>query len=176
MGKEIEKFLLMEDGQDFSTPQLVQLYPSMNDLQLDVVLNGERVIQGYLSLGNGTRLASCLNLPFDFEPKEARLRKKAGKFYFTLKGEGGLSRGEAEQEMDKPLFDTWWPATNGKRIDKIRLARPYEGRTLELDVYMDRELVIAEIEVPSVEAANSLIALGKDVTEDSRYKNKNLAK
>jgi|GEM_PF-2498941 len=52
----------------------------------------------------------------------------------------------------------------------------YSPLTAEIDVYTDRELIVAEIEVPTIEIANSLIPLGKDVSEDSNYKNKNLAK
>ena len=48
--------------------------------------------------------------------------------------------------------------------------------TVEFDVYTDRDLIVAEIEVPSLDMLASLPVLGKDVTEDKRYKNKNLAR
>jgi len=37
-------------------------------------------------------------------------------------------------------------------------------------------LILAEIEVPSLEDAKRLKPIGKDVTDDEQYKNKNLAK
>jgi len=178
MGTEIErKFLLMENGQDYSAPQLMTISRSVEDLELDVFSHGKSIKQGYLSMQDGIRLARDLGMVWtDFSPSEARLRDKGGIFYLTLKSSGNLSRSEIEKEIPQGTFNIWWQLTQGKRIEKFRWAKPYEGHILELDVYLDRELIIAEIEVPSVEIAYSLIPLGKDVTEDPKYKNKNLAK
>ena len=59
----------------------------------------------------------------------------------------------------------------------MRLGVPYEHYIAEIDVYTDRQdLVIAEVEVPTKEIAYGLPALGKDITHDENYKNKNLAR
>lgn len=177
MPEEIEKkFLLMEDGHDHYTSQLKTVYTSLEDLEFDVLSRGKKIKQGYLSLDMGVVLASNLGININFGLKEARLRDLAGIFYFTLKGDGNLVRGEKEMEIAENVFNEFWDLTNGRRVEKFRLAKHYQGHTLELDVYQDRKLIVAEIKVPSIEIAYSLIPLGKDVTEDPKYKNKNLAK
>ncbi len=177
MGEEIEKkFLLREDGIDYASTEIQTIYSSFEELMKDVLENGKAIKQGYLILTDGQELSDKLDMDFDFKPTEARLRNKAGKLYFTLKGKGGLSRNEVETEVGENLFMMFWPLTENRRVEKVRLDIPYQSHTLEIDVYTDRDLVVAEIEVPTVEEANSLKTLGLDVTEDSKYKNKNLAK
>ena len=177
MGKEIErKYLILEDGIDSSTPQLTQIYPSIDKLRADVHLRGNKIRQGYLDVKEGSRLAQIIDLEQDFEPTEARLRDKEGKLTFTLKGKGGLVRNESEQQIPRAIFDEYWPRTEGKRVEKVRLAIPYENFQLEIDVYTDRNLIVAEIEVPSIEDAAKITTVGKDVTDDPKYKNNNLAK
>ncbi len=172
MPQEIEKkYLLWEDGIDYSTEALLKLYSSIQDLRDEVLNKGEPIRQGYMQIHAGEKLGESIGLKHDFQPDEARLRDKAGQFHFTLKGEGGLSRNESEEEISKKIFGEFWPQTKGRRIEKIRLEKPYDKHTLEIDVYTDRDLILAEIEVPTVEDAQRLVPLGKDVSEDERYKN-----
>jgi CYTH domain-containing protein len=138
--------------------------------------NRTLIRQGYMSIEHGKTLAQRLGLETDFEIAEARLRAKGTRYFFTLKGEGTLSREEQEREIDEGVFQENWPLTEGRRIEKIRLEIPYEGLTAEIDLYRDRDLITAEVECPDVETAQRLIPLGKDITEDKRYKNKNLAR
>lgn len=173
---EIEKkYLLSQDGKSYAETSLLELYFSLDELKESAVENGKKVVQGYLPLEQGKKLADILGLKTDFEVVEARLREKEGQYYLTLKGEGGLSRGEVESWISKDLFDKYWPATEGKRIEKDRLKKFYKGNVVEIDVYKNLDLVIAEVEIPSAEEAVRLIPLGKDVSEDPAYKNKNLA-
>jgi CYTH domain-containing protein len=183
MDKEIKrKFLLAEGGQDYSTPALsmlypsLEIYPSVEDLEMDVFAHGNNIQQGYLPINSGIGLARMFEMSYDFEPAEARLRSKAGKFYFTLKGDGNLLRNRVQEEIPEKIFHSWWDLTTGQRVEKFRLDKPYQEYMLELDVYLDRDLTIAEVEFPSIEIAHSFIPLGRDVTEDPQYKNRNLAK
>jgi CYTH domain-containing protein len=175
--EEIErKYLIRENGIDFTTNTLLQMYPSVQTLKKDVIQNGKSIQQGYLPLSSGLELSNKLDMNIDFNPCEARLRNKAGILSFTLKNSGGLSRNELERKVDQNIFDKYWPKTKGKRIEKIRLNRPFEGHIVEFDVYLDRDLIVAEVEVQSIKQAQKLSALGKDVTNNKSYKNKNLAK
>ncbi len=175
---EIErKFLLRENQQDYFSDAMRAIYPNSKELKRDVLNRGYKIMQGYLPLDSGILLARDLGATLDFNPTEARLRSKALQFFFTLKGDGGLSRCEVEQEITADIFSRYWNLTNGKRVVKVRFEKPYQKHTLELDVYVDnRDLVIAEVEFPSLSDAGAFPLLGKDVSEDSRYKNKNLAK
>lgn len=182
MGQEIEKkYLLWENGIDYTDPSFLNVdqeepYHSTQDLRAIVIKEGQTIKQGYLELTLGKKIAEECSLHLDFNPTEARLRDKSGKYTFTIKGEGSLTRNEAEMKIDSELFKKYWSNTSGKRVEKIRLTKPYNGQTLEIDVYTDRDLIVAEIEFPDEISAKHFPALGKDVTEDKNYKNKNLAK
>jgi CYTH domain-containing protein len=177
MADEIEKKYLIREGiEEYFTEAFSSKFCSIDFLAREIFQKGKKIRQGYLDLNKGTDLAKMLNMNVDFEPKEARLRDKAGSFYFTLKGDGTLSRSELEKEITSEIFNEHWPETDGKRIEKFRLKKPYQEYQAEFDIYTDRNLIIVEIEVPTTAEALRLIALGKDVTDDKRYKNKNLAK
>jgi len=175
--EEIEKkYLIMEGENVYDSETLSGLYSTIEKLKEDVIKNGKTIKQGYLPLDQGLMLSKTLGMDIDFEPTEARLRNKNGKLFFTLKGKGGLSRNEAEVNLAQELFDDYWTKTKGRRVEKVRLDKKLQGYTAEIDVYTDRDLIVAEIEVPTVAEAERLKPLGKDVTEDKSYKNKNLAK
>ena len=63
-----------------------------------------------------------------------------------------------------------------RRVKKVRGKITYWGHTLEIDVYLDRDLIVAEIEVRNLSDIANLIPLGKYITNYPTYKNKNLAK
>lgn len=122
--------------------------------------------QGYLVIGD--------------DGSEARLRDKAGKYTLTVKTKGDLVRGEWETEVDESQFEILWPATEGKRVEKTRFKIPYGEHVIELDIYEGQldGLVTAEIEFESMQAAQQFVPpewLGKDVTQESSFKNQNLA-
>ncbi len=111
---------------------------------------------------------------------EVRLRQKGGKFFETIKQGSGLTRVERECELAREQFEAFWPATEGRRLEKTRYEIPHANHTIELDVYRSslEGLVVAEVEFASEEAARSFVPpdwFGKEVTDDPRYKNLSLA-
>jgi adenylate cyclase len=125
----------------------------------------EEIEQGYLAIG---------------ADGEVRLRRKGERLLLTAKRGGGLSRDEAEVELDRDAFEQLWPLTEGRRLHKRRHKIPVGGLTIELDVFEgDLEgLVVAEIEFPSEGVARAFEPpewLGEDVTGDKRYLNETLA-
>lgn len=126
-----------------------------------------RVKQGYVSLGeDGT---------------EVRLREKDGKFFLTVKSGGDLKRYEVEIGIGKKDFHALWPFTEGRRVEKLRYDIPCGPYLIELDVYSGKleGLVTAEVEFESPEASAAFTPpkwIGRDVTRDKRYKNKNLSR
>jgi adenylate cyclase len=126
----------------------------------------QTIRQGYLVIGD--------------DGSEARVRDRAGDFTMTVKSKGTLSRGEWETKIDEDQFETLWPATNGKRVEKTRFTIPYGDVEIELDIY-DGDLmglVSAEVEFPDEASANSFEVpewFALDVTEKKGFKNQNLA-
>ena len=112
---------------------------------------------------------------------EVRIRRRDGKAALTVKSAGSRSRVEEEIAIDAQRFERLWPLTEGRRIEKTRYEIPTADElTIELDVYDGRlaGLVVAEVEFASEDAADGFAGpdwLGREVTEDSRYKNQRLA-
>jgi len=174
--QEIErKFLIRESGVEYVKEEFSKLYGSVEQLLIKVTTDGKPIHQGYLDPVIGMQIAAKAKLDVDFEPAQARLRDYNGTFYLTIKGKGVLARNEAEKEITSDIFEQYWPATEGRRIEKMRLVRPFQGHKLEVDVYTDRDLIVAEVETPSHEAAENIIPVGEDITDDPNYKNHKLA-
>ena len=129
-------------------------------------LKGKEVIQGYIAVtSDGT---------------EVRVRQKGDKYFQTIKSDGGLVRSEIEIELTKAQYDDLWQATAGRRLEKTRYEIGLNGAKIELDVYKGAltGLIVAEVEFPSVRDSEKFSQpawFGQEVTEDKRYKNKNLA-
>ena len=116
------------------------------------------------------------------EGGELRVRKKGDCFFITVKGEGTLSREEWETPIPGWVFETIWPKTEGRRVEKIRNSIAYNGLTLEVDEYFGKlqGLITLEVEFPDIEATSRFcppewVAVTADVTADPAYKNKSLA-
>jgi adenylate cyclase len=125
----------------------------------------DEIAQGYLAIG---------------ADGEVRVRRRGEALVLTAKRGSGLSRQEAEIELDRDRFDQLWPLTEGRRLHKRRHVLPLGDLKVEVDVYEgDLEgLVVAEIEFPSEEQANRFDPpgwLGEEVTGDHRYLNETLA-
>ena len=125
----------------------------------------DEIEQGYLATGSDG---------------EVRVRRKGDQLVLTAKRGAGLSRDEAEVELDQASFDQLWPLTEGRRLHKRRHVLPLGDLKIELDVYEgDLEgLRVAEIEFASEDEAKSFDPpewLGEDVTGDERYLNETLA-
>jgi adenylate cyclase len=121
--------------------------------------------QGYLALDGET---------------EVRLRLDANSATLTIKHGGGRVRVEEEIALDRERAEGLWELTRGRRIHKTRRRARLDGLLLEVDQYEgDLEgLLVAEVEFPDVEAADRFEPppwFGREVTEDSAYKNRSLA-
>ncbi len=140
------------------------LVPSLPDL---TGLKKAVVRQGYLTA------------PTD--STELRLRQKNDLYFLTLKGAGNMVRVEREAEITAEQFGTFWPETEGRRVEKERFTgRLQSGLEFELDVFQGElaPLRLVEVEFASEEEAMEFDPpdwFGVDVTEDKRFKNKNLA-
>jgi CYTH domain-containing protein len=111
---------------------------------------------------------------------ETRLRQKENAYTQTVKSGKGLERQEVETELTEGQFSKLWPNTKGKRVEKMRFDLPYKDWIIEVDVYEGalEGLVTAEVEFSSREEAESFTPpdwMNQEVTQDDRYKNKNLA-
>jgi CYTH domain-containing protein len=130
-------------------------------------LKAVHVEQGYLTLTG--------------DSVELRLRRADDRHFMTLKSDGGLERLEYEIAIDRAQFETLWPATQGRRVKKVRhVGRLPGGEIFELDVFAGNltPLFLVEVEFASLEAAGSFSApkwFGTELTGDTRFKNKALA-
>ena len=112
---------------------------------------------------------------------ELRIRQKGDAYFLTLKGGGSLVRVEREAEISAEQFDTFWPETQGRRVEKERYTAALpDGSEFELDVFLGKlaPLQLVEVEFPSEAEALAFTPpawFGTDVTEDKRYKNKIMA-
>jgi adenylate cyclase len=121
-----------------------------------------RIDQGYVALDDGA---------------EVRVRRYGDDLWLTIKGAGGLARVEEELPLSQEQFDSLWPLTEGRRIEKARRRLP-DG--VEVDVYDGAlaGLMVAEIEFASEDESAAFDPpgwFGQEVTEDARYKNRALA-
>jgi CYTH domain-containing protein len=128
-------------------------------------MDPDEIEQGYLAIGS---------------EGEVRVRRKGDRLLLTAKRGSGLSRQEAEVEIDRERFDELWSLTDGRRLTKRRHVVPYGAHRIELDVYGGEleGLIVAEIEFVSEEEAKAFDPpswLGEEVTGDHRYLNETLA-
>jgi CHAD domain-containing protein/CYTH domain-containing protein len=100
--------------------------------------------------------------------------------YRTVKLGTGISRTEIEEEAPTQVFDAMWPLTEGHRIHKRRYAIADEPFVWEIDEFTDRDLVLAEVELPDATipvAPPDWLApyIVREVTGEPEYLNINLA-
>jgi CHAD domain-containing protein/CYTH domain-containing protein len=67
----------------------------------------------------------------------------------TVKTGTGLVRTELEESCTFAVYQAMWPLTKGKRITKRRYRLADAGHVWEIDEFLDRRLVLAEIELTS---------------------------
>lgn len=133
--------------------------------------NGERaeMDQGYLP---GERLIERVR----------RVRTAHGERYVrTVKAGKGVRRIELEESCDGRIFEALWALTDGCRVQKVRFAVPDGDRIWEIDAFTDRELFLAEVELPTEDAEvvfpewlAPLVV--REVTDDGSYTNRRLAR
>jgi CHAD domain-containing protein/CYTH domain-containing protein len=98
----------------------------------------------------------------------------------TVKLGQGLKRTEFEEGMESRVFEQLWPLTEGCRVQKQRYRVPEGPYVWEIDVFCDRDLVVAEIELPAEDAAFDIPEwlaphLVREVTGEPGYSNLELA-
>lgn len=187
-GKEIErKFLLWENGQNHTTPEFKELgYPDPLKLKNHVIQNGDEIIQGYIP-DMKTALAVArglqMKIPDDFEPVEARFRKRKGIYTFCIKGEGDIERDEFEKKATERFYIRNSVLVIDHKLYKTRLTVPYLNRQVDphkkhqvdVDIYKDMDLITAEVEFDTLEEAREFTPFGLDVSGELRYKGRTLA-
>jgi adenylate cyclase len=105
----------------------------------------------------------------------------AVRYFRTIKSGRGVERTELEDETDQKLFDHLWALTEGKRVRKRRYVVPNGHDNWEIDEFLDRPLVLAELEL---DHADALVAipdwlkpvLVREVTDEIGYSNRSLAR
>jgi CHAD domain-containing protein/CYTH domain-containing protein len=119
------------------------------------------------------------------ETLQERLRAVCGPdgvtYYRCVKLGTGLERLELEEETPKELFEVLWPLTEGRRVVKRRHTRQVGKLTWEIDAFLDRDLVLAEVEVPFARRRVLLPAwlkplVVREVTGEAAYLNVTLAR
>ena len=98
----------------------------------------------------------------------------------TLKIGHGLVRTEIEEEISPELFEALWPMTAGRRVRKRRTKASTGTQVLDIDVFLDRTLVLAELEVELIGDPVDLPpwvldVLVAEVTDDASFSNAKLA-
>ena len=136
--------------------------------------------QGYLAVsddGSETRIRDFVN---------------DQRFELTVKSNGTVAREEKNIQIGKEVFESLWPLTLERRIEKTRYYIPYvdpEGNkhTIELDMYREPShldgLCTAEVEFEGRKGEAALRAetfqppewFGEDISSNPSYKNKSLA-
>lgn len=110
-----------------------------------------------------------------------RVRRSGEEFWLTYKGEGLLAREEYNLPLTEEAYLHLLPKADGLVIEKERFYIPWEGHTIELDVF-DKPLaplILAEVEFPAEEAAGAFRPpewFDREVTYDPAYSNSNLSK
>jgi len=118
--------------------------------------------QGYLAAGRGGL--------------QVRLRKKGSVLSLTYKLGTKGEREEREIRLSLEQFSALWPATEGRRLTKVRYDVPWKDHTIEIDVYRGRHdgLVVAEVEFDDLRTCAAFEPpawLGRDVTGKPKYSN-----
>jgi len=99
----------------------------------------------------------------------------------TVKLGRGMARIEVEENTTDALGAALFALTPGRRVTKLRYAVPDGALTWEIDDFTDRDLVLAEVELPSVETTvviPSWLApyIVRDVTDEHAFTNWMLAR
>ena len=99
----------------------------------------------------------------------------------TVKHGRGVTRVELEERCTRALYRALWPLTDGRRVRKRRYEVPSGALTWEVDAFQDRELFVAEVELPA-EDTEVVIPdwlmpyLVREVTGEDEFVNRNLAR
>ncbi len=129
---------------------------------------------------NGLTAADHLEQAYISTSPVIRVRRKNSSFILTIKSEGLLAREEYEFPISQEAYYHLLEKRDGIIIEKNRWNIPCpSGLTIELDIFAGpyQGFMMAEVEFPDLETANSYIApdwFGPEVTQDPRFQNSSL--
>ena len=109
-----------------------------------------------------------------------RIRKDNDKYELTYKGNGQMVREEYNLPLNEDSYEHLKGKIDGRLIVKKRYMIPYLDYTIELDIFENdlAPLILAEVEFPSEEMANTFVApewFNVDVTFERLYHNSYLS-
>jgi CHAD domain-containing protein/CYTH domain-containing protein len=113
--------------------------------------------------------------------RRVRFPDGAEKWIRTVKAGDGIQRVELEEEADADSLRAMWRITKDRRVRKRRYSiRESADVVWEVDEFLDRDLVLAEIELPTRDTRFELPqwlqeVLDREVTDDPEYSNARLA-
>ena len=110
-----------------------------------------------------------------------RIRKDDDRYELTYKSGGMMVREEYNLLLTREAYEHLKTKIDGRLITKKRYMIPYDGYTIELDIFENdlAPLVLAEVEFETEEAANQFTPpewFGKDVTFSGAYHNSVLSR
>lgn len=150
----------LEIERKYLLKQLPEEMPEATAVQIEQgYLPGERLVERLRAVENG----------------------KQRSYFRTVKVGAGLVRTELEEQTTTEIFKAMWPFTKGKRLTKRR-HRVRQGEVAwEIDEFTDRDLVLAEIELPSADTEVEIPEwlrpwIEREVTGEVAYLNSTLAK
>ena len=103
------------------------------------------------------------------------------RYFRTVKLGAGVQRVELEDETDRRTFEHLWLLTEGARLRKRRHIVAHGEDHWEIDEFLDRPLVLAELEIASADARIEMpdwlkAVLVREVTDEMAFTNRNLAR
>jgi len=98
----------------------------------------------------------------------------------TVKTGAGLVRREDERTISEQEFTNLWPRTAGRRLVKTRYRVDEGGLVWEIDRYEGLDIVLAEVELPSVDTEITVPGwlaphIVREVTDEPDYQNYEIA-
>ncbi|MFF2093450.1 CYTH domain-containing protein [Paenibacillus sp. NPDC058174] len=96
-------------------------------------------------------------------------------FTHTFKKGNGLAREEIEYSISEGIYAQVIQAFGAVPLTKNRITAEWNGIVVEIDIYNQIQLTVAEVEFDSVEQANAFAApdwFGQDISTERQYSNK----
>ena len=151
----------------------------------DVEIERKYLLRGRPSGLEGARSVEIEQGYLPGERIRERLRRYLGegeeRYVRSIKAGRGVSRIEVEEEIGHELFAALWPLTAGRRLRKRRHYVADDALTWEVDEFLDRDLWLAELELPEESHEVAIPAwlapsVVREVTDDPAYLNASLAR